>query len=858
MSHDVSPLADTFVADPDPDATIPLEIERGASVGRYLVIEPIGAGGMGVVYAAYDPKLDRRVALKALHAASDPNVGNRPLVREAKAMARLSHPNVVTVYDVIVDGDRALVAMELIEGESLRAWLGSSRRTWHQIIEAFLQAGRGLAAAHAAGIIHRDFKLDNVLVGRDGRVRVGDFGLARRIPSLRPPPMADSLEPVSVAASMEAGIAGTPAYMAPDQLRGAPGDESSDQFAFCAALFEALYGTTPFGGTTLLSLRDAMERQQIRPPPAGSQVPRWIRAVLSRGLRARAEERYGSMNELLSALQKDPSARRTRTLVVAVAAIVAVGLGAGVLRARRAEAAQCKALEHQLDGVWDDSMKRGVHDSLVATGRPYAEDTFSRVSRVLDAYTGSWAAQEVAQCDARHKAPTDPLTAPRAECLEQRLSELRAFVSILGHAEGPTVDHAVEGARALPALDVCEGKDPLRGRTWPSDATVRDEAQALVEQLSVAQALHVAGRYEQEVGVAEKNAVEAQRIGFLPLVAEALDSLAEAQVAAGDGAAGAKTFHQATVAAERAGEARIAAKAWIGDAQWEADRGEPALVEDAFDHAEAWIDKVGDDELLRARLWLSHGRILGDQGRFDDSRALLQKSLALFHKHGDEQGEIEATNGLGIDADLQHRYDEANDYYGRVLAWRERVLGPDHPSVAFALNNLGEMEADQGKYDIAIPRLQRALSIAEHAFGPDHPQVGSALSNLAGVYVVTNRLAEALVMAQRALAIAEKAFGPDSPNVAFALASLCGSLLSLDRYVDAIAPAERELAIRQKAESADVNLDDARTDLGVALVRSKRDVTRGRALLREAREDFVRLGSHSRLEDIDGALAVKP
>jgi serine/threonine protein kinase len=256
----INPLAET-ISDSQPAPGAPLA--RGCSIGRYLIVDTLGAGGMGIVYAAYDPELDRRVALKALHASegeSSPSAGRGRLFREAQAMARLSHPNVVTVYDVIVEGDLVLVAMELIEGESLRKWIDGARRPWRAVVDVFVQAGKGLAAAHDAGIVHRDFKLDNVLRGVDGRVKVVDFGLARSARRAdEPPPTGPGVASVPVDMTLEGQVVGTPAYMPPDQLRGAPADTRSDQFGFCVAMYEALYGVVPFEGTTLLTLAQSME-----------------------------------------------------------------------------------------------------------------------------------------------------------------------------------------------------------------------------------------------------------------------------------------------------------------------------------------------------------------------------------------------------------------------------------------------------------------------------------------------------------------------------------------------------------------------------------------------------------------------
>jgi serine/threonine protein kinase len=278
-------------------------LEPGARVGRYVIIEAVGAGAMGTVYAAYDPDLDRRVALKLLRSHRDDEQLRARLSREAKAMARLSHPHVVTVFDVGSVGPQLFVAMEFIGGGTLRQWLARRPRGWYEVLWVFLRAGRGLGCAHAAGLVHRDFKPDNVLVGEDGRVCVTDFGLAR---SQRDE--GHSHEPRTCDDLLDATITrtgarvGTPAYMAPEQFRGEPAHPRADVFSFCVALHEALYGKRPFEGNNIRDLRSATALGHVRPPPADSAVPPALHRVLLTGLKASALERP-EMDELLRALE---------------------------------------------------------------------------------------------------------------------------------------------------------------------------------------------------------------------------------------------------------------------------------------------------------------------------------------------------------------------------------------------------------------------------------------------------------------------------------------------------------------------------------------------------------------------------
>ncbi len=327
------------------------ELAPGTHVGRYVVEGLVGRGAMGVVYAARDPDLARKVAVKVLRADALSETARQRmrarLLREARAMARLSHPEVITVYDVGSFGDQLFVAMEYVEGDTLRHWRTARHRRYEEILSVYERAGSGLAAAHEAGLVHRDFKPDNVLVTDDGRVRVTDFGLARG--AARAAPVAervsgevDRSEEQGLTLTRTGSLLGTPAYMAPEQLRGAIADARSDVFSFCVAFYEALYGERPFAGSTVLALQSAIDQGAVRAAPVMTRVPRWMRGVLLRGLRARAEERYASMRELLDALRAAHGASRRRMgRAVAVGATL-LGIGAVVVGSTR----QARGIAH--------------------------------------------------------------------------------------------------------------------------------------------------------------------------------------------------------------------------------------------------------------------------------------------------------------------------------------------------------------------------------------------------------------------------------------------------------------------------------------------------------------------------------
>jgi serine/threonine protein kinase len=312
VARAVDPHASTALANAPTTERLPGAPQRPGSeppptsrVGRYELLGELGRGGMGVVYAARDPALDRPVALKLLRSDFGAASGAARLVREARALARVSHPNVVAVYDVGEEGGRVFVAMELVRGYTLREWQARAPRSVEQVVDLFLQAGRGLAAAHAAGLLHRDFKPENVLVGDDGRVRVSDFGLARLLAGEAGPGsgrMGAGAVAVDRALTAAGTVMGTPAYMAPEQLRGEPVGPACDQFAFCVTLYEALWGGRPYGDANIAALRPELTHAAR---PVG-MVPgsAWIFDLVARGLDLDPRRRHAGVQVILDGLAR--------------------------------------------------------------------------------------------------------------------------------------------------------------------------------------------------------------------------------------------------------------------------------------------------------------------------------------------------------------------------------------------------------------------------------------------------------------------------------------------------------------------------------------------------------------------------
>jgi serine/threonine protein kinase len=420
----------------DPDA----DIRHGTKVGRFVVVGELGKGGMGVVYAAHDRELDRQVALKVMRSGAATQEERMRMLREGQAMARITHPNVITVYEVGVEGGHVFLAQELLDAGTLGEWLDEPR-SQAEILEKFIAAGRGLAAAHAAGLVHRDFKPHNVLLGNDGRVRVADFGLARALGPegddtaavTRPNLPRAQLETSPMSPLTRTGaVLGTPMFMAPEQHEGRPADERSDQFAFSVALYHALYGDYPFDGQTAVALADAVLAGRMQKPPRGHRVPARLRQILLRGLSTKRERRYPSMNAMLAELAMPPR-RPFRKLAVAIAAgVLVAGAVAGgyALRSRDEQRVQhpkpvvdTSSLTSERDVQWlSTAIERGQLDDAAekyemaaalakSAGTPARASIAHSADALVLALRGKLEAARKQLADAEATQGSDPTTA---------------------------------------------------------------------------------------------------------------------------------------------------------------------------------------------------------------------------------------------------------------------------------------------------------------------------------------------------------------------------------------------------------------------------------------------------------------
>ena len=731
---------------------------RGAIVGRYLVVGLVGTGGMGEVYAAYDPELDRKIALKLLRAqstaGSDASEGRARLLREAQAIARLSDANVVTVYDVGTFDDRVFLAMEFVDGNTLGYWLEAKNRSWREVVAVFASAGRGLAAAHRAGVIHRDFKPDNVMIGSDGKVRVMDFGLARTIappavddlgtaaPEARkvdsgdprmvvtppgppasasalpaPPgalpghtsPRTPSLAPAATTAVLTGDLSdvddvstrdlaavlpprqsaviaspltvtgammGTPAYMAPEQFQAGTLDARTDQFSFCAALYEALYKERPFPGQSIPELSANVCAGRLRPPPANARVPGWLRRVLLRGLRVNSGERHPSMETLLDALTRDPTRSRRRALLgVSLVALVAV-MGLGLVRNQQHQRLRCLGSEAKLAGIWElpgpdgrlPPRKEAVRRAFLATGKRYAADSFNIAMSALDRYVTAWTEMHREACEAtntRGEQSSEVLDL-RMGCLNDRLSDVRALTNVFSGADAEVVAQSVKAAQGLRSIEGCADVAALKAVVRPPDDPAVSRAVAEVRtQLADVKALTNAGRFQDGAKVIEQVVRAARATNYEAVVAEAL--LLSAEIQDFDNPKMAETtYEQAMWAAEASHHDEVvveAADSLVGNLANFQDRPRDAFRWAAF--AEARLKRLGPGHDILAA-WRQNNLAIA---YLADGK--LPQALALFNK---------------------------------AVQTKVGVLGENNFDVAISLGNAADASAEMGRPDEAIIR----------------------------------------------------------------------------------------------------------------------------------------------------------
>jgi tetratricopeptide (TPR) repeat protein len=700
--------------------------------GRYTVLSLLGRGAMGAVYAAYDATLDRRVAVKLLHspagaADSDkPNKAELRLLREAHAMARINHPNVVTVYDVGQLGDgQVFLALELVEGATLQQWLRSSPREWRTILDVFLGAARGLDAVHAAGLVHRDFKPANVLVGSDGRARVTDFGIVRMHHEPIEPVAAEKTPATRAgsspdwAALTEAGtIAGTPRYMAPEIFEGNPADVRSDIYSFCLALYEALYRRHPFADDlTNTAPLDAPTRDVTLPP--SSSVPAWVGRAVVAGLRVEPAARTQSMREVIAALERDPREERQRRVV---------GLGVGgvvlllgvlllfVVRAQHLNKLQlCQGADQQLAGIWDAAAQKRVEQSLLATGQPFAANTWRNLRETLDRYAVAWIVMHRDSCVATRlrRDQSEAVMTLRMACLDKRRQSLAAVVDVLAHADATVVERAERAATGLPSVDHC-GDVPalLDDVPPPEDRAVQARVRDVRARLAQAAPLRLAGKTAAATALADGALNDARKLDYPPVLAEALLESGRTRMEEAPAPAD-PLLTEAAWTAQAHRDDRTAAAAAVALVNVYAHMDRPSEWQMWQGYARAALLRIGGDEGLEAELWSAQGYRNHDQGHFADAYANFDRAAQLMRRHyGARDVRALEEEGYALtELTNMGKRDEARARKVQLAARTEELLGPHHPQLARMLISVGFSNSFLGNLAEAQAAIDRAAAI---------------------------------------------------------------------------------------------------------------------------------------------------
>jgi tetratricopeptide (TPR) repeat protein/tRNA A-37 threonylcarbamoyl transferase component Bud32 len=786
------------------------ELAPGAVVGRYVVKTRLGAGGMGVVYAAHDPELDRRVALKLLRADAFTPALHEPLRerlrQEAQSMARLAHPNVVAVHDVGGFDGRIFIAMELIDGVTLAAWLAEKPRRWQEIVAMFVQAGHGLAAAHAPGLVHPDYKPGNVLIGSDGRVRVGDFGLARASAGGEDTSTANVLaSALAEQRALTGSLVGTPFYMAPEQYLGRPVDPRTDQFSFCVALSTALTGVHPFDGDTPEALVEAVTHGRLRPPARPDRMPDWLRRVLERGLAFEPGDRYPSMEPLLAALGRNP----TRRLVVGGVALAAVALVAGGIAVAYRQGATspallCKGAERKWSGVWDPARADALAAAFAATGKPYAAGAFARVKTTFDGYSRDWTRMHTEACEATRVRGEQPeeLLQKRMVCLDARLRDARALLDRLAGGDADVVAHVPRALTQLGDLASCADLQALTSQVpLPASPALRAEVAELRGRLAEVRATRTAVGGGKGLEAATTLVTAAQKTGYRPLEAEALYELGQIEGDAADYTAAEHALDQAVWAAAAGRHDELEARAWTSLMDVKGRLGHEAEGLTLRPRVTALLERLGGDDEVAGTFHATAARLLGRTDAFEAASAEAQTALTLLEKRfgPDDLRVADALDVMGGVASDAGRRPDAVRFRERALAIKRKAYGEDNPEVGKAMASLAEALTKAARYPEAEAEYQQALAFIERVDRPDHPDLAGALYGFGLLYQRLGKYEQALAMNQRAAEIARAAFGKDHPKYATYLQAYGWALAPLGRYKDAVAPLTEALAIIEKA-----------------------------------------------------------
>lgn len=762
----------------------------GQRLGRYHVLELVGTGGMGEVYRAYDTKLKREVALKLLRhaAASNEALGDASarLMREAQVMARLSHPNVLPVFDAGEHDGLTFIAMEFVEGQTISDWSKAASRSEEEILRIYRDAGAGLAAAHDSGFVHRDFKPSNVMIGADARVRVMDFGLVRLEDESGTTAGSPSEVPddaLSTSLTLQGSVVGTPVYMSPEQHCGEQSSPKSDQYAFCVSLFKTLYGQVPFRAESLRDLVEAKEHDAPQLPKAPRiPVRDSVRDALVRGLAANPEDRWSEMRALLSALE--PASGRSRSWWMAG---LAISGAAAVAFASASTASEdpCLDTSARLDQTWNETVAQSLR---AATVSPQLVKT---TVDVMDDWTAAWAREYTDAC--RLQSSQKALATSRLRCLERQRIQARAVGDRVANDADATEAAAIHAAaEALEQPSTC--LNVLELHLGPMQAAA---VAALDEDL--AEFKTDAFFFTTKTLDARLEALELQAkyIEHQPALMRLSGAKAHAWVINGQPRPAAAAYRDAFFYAVRGRAERDAARlavrltGLIGD-----DLEDPEQGLMWSRQAEAWLDQT--DGAMLGDLRLQRGRIRYRQGDFEGALSdAVEAQTLLEDAHGRAHTLVESTINNQANALLRlERFDAAEAKHREALELQQELFGIGHPKTATVWLNLGSGQAEAGKLQKAIESLRHAERIYRDV-DPNHPRLPRVYSNLGAAVARTGDVKSAVVSFTRAVD-ALGARNADATERVGPLRNLAMAQFSLKRYEAAIGTLQGAIEAQQE------------------------------------------------------------
>ncbi len=770
--------------------------QPGERIAHYTIKDAVGRGGMGVVLRAHDTKLGRDIALKLIASMRDKEAERR-LVREAQAMAQLSHPNVVAVHDVDRYAGGVYFAMELVEGATMRQWQDERRPHWRRLVLAWVGAGEGLAAAHAAGIVHRDFKPANVLIGPDGRARVTDFGLAGVMEAAAI--TSDSGGELATSLTRTGAIMGTPRYMSPEQMAGDAVDHRADQFSFGVSLYHSLYGGFPFEGRSLPELRDDIVRGQPR-VPRGHDRPGALWPVVRRTLSLRPDERYAAMDELLGELRRICEAPRRRRLAAGVGLIGVVGLAGGLALGTQASPDPCEGVDERVSDVWGPAQADAVRSRMDASALPYAADVFARTNDGLERYMSAWGVVATELCEATfvHKTQSDALFDTRTRCMEARLRDVNAVVELLAsNSTVGVVNRSIQTVAGLQSPDEC--RELVPGPDVLDEGTV--EQQAL---LSRAEATTDLGQYEDALAIVE-GMLEQETNAVVRSRALIIAAANRTNLGKRDGVI--EALREAGLLAAEAGADRMVAGVQIRLAQALYKSGQIREAEGTIESARIAVRRAGETPRLVSYFSRFLAGVYHDKQQYTEALAEIEKARGAATTLGDLLMLAKLDTDVGGMLAAVNRNDEAVAAVNRGLQSVAAMLGESHPSYATALRDAVETFINAGRYEEARIYGRQRLALVDKREPTDPENIARALTELAIADLELSDPEAVLEHSERALALYEGLPTPMPAGTAQAHKLLAHANSLLGNHDEAVRQIDAALKIQEAEYGPDAPLN---------------------------------------------------